>query len=549
LDEDGLEESARVLQQSHRVLSNRGNLFYYLSASSVIEVRFLIRQIFEDGPIYEYLCAGSPLPSNLSGGREDVILHCPVSSSSIQNDLRQPASDETKAMFHREDQRGKYRAVDLTAPVTSPSNVFTIRGHKPPEGRGWRFNRDKIERLLEEEKIDFSRPGRPRLKHYLPERNVLIGSDWTDIPFPTSRSSASEDLIPVALLQRAIEKGSDTGDLIVEPYCRPGVPLAEAARISIREWVGCTIEQFSNRVTQDLNIVSADHEYQARSIDALSTLKAHTEYGEFALNTAEVAEIREERDQLRQKLSFLSSAVRKVRSRLQELNIGDEEIISVLEALNDSLDMEGGVMEQYAHRVQSWVQDWDILENVTQKFLPSAEFLLDVLPENESADFAPFIIQYCRALENEILSKVFAAYTGSFSEREGMSDAAVEQDLQKEKVHEKAGRFLKALKRRKPKLTLGEMVWVSRLLKPNGSTLSQSRVLQDFASFVDEYFSERLKEKEYLNQIDTIRSDFRNQAAHAHVMSRKVAQECRSAVRSCLNEFILSYKPRQVRNG
>ncbi|MBP9604674.1 MAG: hypothetical protein KBE53_11415 [Chromatiaceae bacterium] len=80
------------------------------------------------------------------------------------------------------------------------------------------------------------------------------------------------------------------------------------------------------------------------------------------------------------------------------------------------------------------------------------------------------------------------------------------------------------------------------LMKEGGQTLGSSTLLKDFRSFAVRYFSERIVDKSYLDQIDRINNDFRCKAAHPNVLDSEVAQHCRDQVRTCLNELIINYK-------
>ena len=80
------------------------------------------------------------------------------------------------------------------------------------------------------------------------------------------------------------------------------------------------------------------------------------------------------------------------------------------------------------------------------------------------------------------------------------------------------------------------------LLDVKGRTFSRVGLLGDFREFVVANFSENLLSQNYLDQINRITTDFRNLAAHPNLISRNVAEECRSLIRGCLNVFILSYR-------
>jgi hypothetical protein len=164
--------------------------------------------------------------------------------------------------------------------------------------------------------------------------------------------------------------------------------------------------------------------------------------------------------------------------------------------------------------------------------------LFDGISQSNADDYSPFIIQYCRALENEILNKLFGAYTNSVHER--MEDIA--SSLHGELDDDKTGEFAKKLLKHDVAYTLGQMSFILGLMKQGGKTLQRSSLLKDFQAFIVRYFGERILDKQYLDQIDAINSDFRRKAAHPYILDAEAAQRCRVQVRQCLNELILNFR-------
>lgn len=172
------------------------------------------------------------------------------------------------------------------------------------------------------------------------------------------------------------------------------------------------------------------------------------------------------------------------------------------------------------------------------KFLPSAEQLYDLLENQPDADFSPFVIQYCRAFENEILTKLFSSYHDDFAKR--VTDVAtfMATDLQIDKTM----RFAKSVRDNNRRYTLGDMNFTMQLLKPGGRTLASSPLLLDFRNFVVTYFHQRVAEKQFLDQVQHINEEFRCKAAHPYLMTKAIADECLKIVRSALSELLDSYR-------
>jgi|GEM_PF-2417171 len=67
------------------------------------------------------------------------------------------------------DPRGLYVLSDVTSPFDQPKLRYDWNGHLPPQGRSWRFTKERAEVLEAEGRIVFSPNGMPRLKRYLSE--------------------------------------------------------------------------------------------------------------------------------------------------------------------------------------------------------------------------------------------------------------------------------------------------------------------------------------------------------------------------------------------
>jgi hypothetical protein len=133
---------------------------------------------------------------------------------------------------------------------------------------------------------------------------------------------------------------------------------------------------------------------------------------------------------------------------------------------------------------------------------------------------------------------LFAVYADDLHSRHHDIDRFLAKDINDKKT----GRFAKSVQKRESAYTLGDMNFILGLMKEGGQTLGASALLQDFRRFAFRYFSERIVDKTYLDQIGRINKDFRCKAAHPYVLDSEVAHRCRDQVRACLNELILNYK-------
>ncbi|MDQ7918451.1 N-6 DNA methylase [Mesonia sp. MT50] len=217
--------------------------------------------------------------------------------------------------------------------------------------------------------------------------------------------------------------------------------------------------------------------------------------------------------------------------------------IQLDEKLNLLVKEKTGI-KSYINEVKLWFTLWDLLEPESKKFIPQAEYLLDQINELEDADYSPFIIQYSRALENEILIKLFNSY------HEFLINEKIDRDnlTANEFSNSKTVSFAKAIKKDDRKYTFGTMNFIIGLLKKDGNTLSQSKLLQNFKEYVNKYFESNILEKIYMKKLNTIVSEYRNKAAHPNIINAESAMEFHELIKESIIEFIEGYREKPAGN-
>ena len=536
---------SRTVQQIRRVLKETGSLFVHWSPTSPLDVRLVMNQAFGEQPRYEitwHKKSPSHLPPGVPKTDNEFILVYSKSETPVYNAVFRPLSPDEKSAYGATDSRGEYRLVELTVPFDRPTAQYAWRGFSPPAKRSWRLSSEKMESLLQEEMIHFpASGGMPRMKQYLCEHaGVEIGTTWTDIPaFIPPRDRAGYAIQrPIALMERVIELASQRGDQILDPFFGSGTTLVAAHNLG-RHWWGADSADEAHHVTvKRLNAtcrLDAGKDYVVLSHkDVVDCPIVFATYRDVLASIHDIA-------QLQQEVKTLTQHILKLKRLMNILDDASDDRVE--EAIKQ---MEHWIATSIAHQsvssyiavVCSWLTGWDHLEKASQSFLPQAEMLFEGISQSDADDYSPFIIQYCRALENEILNKLFSAYTNDVHTRIRDIAAFLSEELEDEKT----GRFAKALLKRDISYTLGDMSFILNLMKEGGNTLHRSVLLKDFRAFVVRYFGERILEKTYLQQINNINSDFRRKAAHPYILNAEVAQRCRVEVRACLNELILNYR-------
>ena len=117
--------------------------------------------------------------------------------------------------YKYQDERGPFRAENLTAPHFSPTRTIEWRGTHPGSNRQWRFSLEELELLYGQGRILLQRDGRPRkdgYKVYLDEAEGPALQDiWTDIGLgPTAGERLGYPTQKPLLITRAYQKPAAT---------------------------------------------------------------------------------------------------------------------------------------------------------------------------------------------------------------------------------------------------------------------------------------------------------------------------------------------------
>lgn len=229
-------------------------------------------------------------------------------------------------------------------------------------------------------------------------------------------------------------------------------------------------------------------------------------------------------------------------NEVRQIKRDENEIISRLYLFIDQkmdilADETNAKLEFYIKEIKSWLERWDELETGSKKFLPQAEFLYDQLAKIKDADYSPFIVQYSRALENEILIKLFQAYHQHIISS-GMDRNNLVKDEFENVNTQKFAKFIKSDNR---SYTLGDMSFIMKLMKEGGKTFTGSRLLQNFKSFSKLYFDANVFERDFLDKLGIIVEKFRNKAAHPNILSDEIAKDFHIQIKECICGLMTNY--------
>lgn len=169
---------------------------------------------------------------------------------------------------------------------------------------------------------------------------------------------------------------------------------------------------------------------------------------------------------------------------------------------------------------------WDCLESRSQRLLMDAEYLLDVLSRSPDHDYSPCVLEYCRSLENELLSKVFVGFVPALQiapleVRQSVAAAASDKTDDDCKFAKLIGPCL--VGKGHMTITLGQMSFeLRRAVKPRRPL---SRLFREYLE--SRTTTGSVLGRPFLDNLDEVVNDYRNPCAHTDLVDKKRAIDCR----------------------
>ncbi len=244
------------LVELRRVLKPTGSIYLHCDPTASHYLKMLMDAVFGPQNFRNEIIWQRTLAKGLMSRRlpdnHDVILgyqKTPDATWNLEEAFLSYDADnldeKTANKYTLRDQDGRlYQLTSLINPNPDrPNLTYGFLGVK----RVWRWTKERMQAAYDAGLVVQPSPGAvPRFKRYLDEqRGKAIGDVWTDIP--PINSQAQERLgyptqKPEALLERIIKTSSNTGDVVLDPFCGCGTAVAVAQRIG-RKWIGIDITQ------------------------------------------------------------------------------------------------------------------------------------------------------------------------------------------------------------------------------------------------------------------------------------------------------------------
>lgn len=220
---------------------------------------------------------------------------------------------------------------------------------------------------------------------------------------------------------------------------------------------------------------------------------------------------------------------------VKEASKSQDEKLELIYKLLDSQTNHGN-LEDFHKKVKEQISKYDFLEENSKTFLASSYFIQQKLNELNTDDYSPYVLQSSRAIENELLSKLFIPYFVLINKLENRDTF-----LENEFGNKASATFSRFLYKDNKKITLGMMTTlVGFIYNENGSNINSSPLLQHFRSYVMEITNSSFLNKEIVGNLITITNEFRNKAAHLEKIELINVDRFEMIMNKVLNIFLNS---------
>lgn len=250
------------VREMRRVLKRTGSIYLHCDSHASHYLKVMLdgvfgRESFRNEIIWKR--TGSHSSAHRYAPVHDTLLYYTKSRTYTWNPIYEAQSDAYLSRYKYDDGDGQlYYPDNLTAlGVRNGSSGKPWRGlDVAAKGNHWKFTIDKLEQLDAEGRIYWpAKPsGWPRYKRYRHElKGRAISDVWTDID-PLNAKAAERIGYPTqkpeTLLARIISASTNSGDLVLDPFCGCGTAIAVAHKLQ-RRWIGIDISLRATNVMSD----------------------------------------------------------------------------------------------------------------------------------------------------------------------------------------------------------------------------------------------------------------------------------------------------------
>ena len=268
----------------HKLLSDDGVIFVSLDDNEMVNAKMMFDEIFGLNNFIEIIIwkkrSGAPNDKIIGATHEYILLYAKnkknttlyrksrsvEQTSRYSNPDNHPKGDWASDNLMANVKGGRY-VESLYFPITNPN---TGQEHYPSSKGNWRYNKDKIQELLNNDEIYFGKDGkgRPKLKRFLcnVQDGVPFSTSWDYLPY---NNSASKDILeifgtinefdtpkPVKLIEEVLLLSTNKNDLILDSYAGSGTTAHAVLNLNKqdggnRKFILVEMEEYSNKITAE----------------------------------------------------------------------------------------------------------------------------------------------------------------------------------------------------------------------------------------------------------------------------------------------------------
>jgi len=236
------------LYAARDLLREDGAILVSIDDNEVAQLKLLMDEIFgEENFVAQFVWQKNFAPKNdnkfVSVSHEYVLLYAKNKASFKRRLLPRSREHDRNYKNPDNDPRGPWASGTMLATTFSEKGVFEIvsptgKRHLPPEGRCWRFSKEKVEELIRDNRIWFGADGNgvPRIKRFLSEvAPGVVPQTWLDYRTAGSSQDGSNELKelfegrvvfsfpkPTRLIKHLLRIVSSDDDLIVDFFAGSG---------------------------------------------------------------------------------------------------------------------------------------------------------------------------------------------------------------------------------------------------------------------------------------------------------------------------------------
>ena len=294
----------------------------------------------------------------------------------------------------------------------------------------------------------------------------------------------------------------------------------------------------------------------AAGIKGYFTKEKLTDNQAFTLNLIErVNEMEQRLAQVEHSIEKLNSKILLLEASITGLKERDENIEHKIALMNkkiDDLHITKEQLDGYRDVILSWMNGYNYnrLNEFSKDYLTQAEFLSEHYTTAKFDDFSVVVLQFCRALENELLHKLYLDYARNLINRNIAPEQLFVWDLSMvvkndRKITYSLAKEISAAVCSKDtlylKLAIGQMEKGIEFALSDNLRL-QSGFASDFYDYLKSCLDAEVLAVEYLQQLAAIREQFRNKAAHLGAIRPAAASIGKKLIRNALNQLLDGYR-------